>query len=848
MNPKVWLFLFAIFIAACSGDGGDKASNEDAPSFKSIVESSDHLEGLIDIYRNRETGETYLAIKPEQIDQEFIYISFVSNGVVEGGHFRGAFGDNKILSLRRHFDRIEFVDENASFYFDPDNALARAAEANISDGVLAVEKIVAEDKDNGTILIKADDIFLKETLQQVKLSPEPDPDPNAEKTFELGTLSESKNKIYEIRNYPQNTDVFVDYVYENPAPVVLGQPDVTDSRNVSVRVQHSFVRVPENDYEPRLDDPRVGYFVQYITDLTSQSHTPYRDLIMRWHLKKKDPSAGFSEPVEPIVWWIENTTPVEFRETIRNAALAWNQSFEKAGFKNAVQVKIQPDDADWDAGDIRYNVLRWASSPQPPFGGYGPSFTNPRTGQILGADIMLEYSFIARFFAVEKFMDTIANGGVSETVAGQPVFCSLGHGLQLSSIFGAQVLKATGAGGKLREQLIEDTLHYLILHEVGHTLGLNHNMKATQLLTVDQSFDAQMVDDKGLSGSVMDYPAINIAPPGRSHTKFYSVRPGPYDDWAIEFGYSPALDGSEGEARRAALLRRSTEPELVFGNDADDMRSPGKGIDPRVNIYDMSSDGIAYAAERFGLIDTVIGGLLSKYDTEGESYQELHDVYLALVVELARSASTVSRYIGGVYVNRAMVGQQGATTPFVPVSLDDQRQAMDVLRRHVFAPNALAGSGALFSHLRQQRRDFDFMEVTEDPKLHDLMLSIQKAVLDHILNPTVLRRITDSRQYGNEYPLAGFAEDLTNAVFSDDLHGNVNAYRQNLQLEYVNRLVAMVSGDGKAQFDYPSQSIALHNLRQIENLLTGNRGVDAETRAHRSNILYTIRRGLDKDS
>jgi hypothetical protein len=172
---------------------------------------------------------------------------------------------------------------------------------------------------------------------------------------------------------------------------------------------------------------------------------------------------------------------------------------------------------------------------------------------------------------------------------------------------------------------------------------------------------------------------------------------------------------------------------------------------------------------------------------------------------------------------------------------------MAALRRHIFAPNAFTGSSDLYSHLRQQRRDFDFYGLTEDPKLHELILSVQKLPLDHLLHPVVLRRITDSRQYGNQYSLGSVVEDLTNAIFSDDMPRSVNTYRQNLQLEYVNRLIAMVSGDTKAQFDYVSQSTALHNLRQIESTLKGNRGVDAETRAHRANILYTIQRGLDAD-
>jgi hypothetical protein len=848
MKLKAWFFLMPFAVAACAGDSADQGSDEEAPSFASIVEKSELAEGLFDVYRDKKSGETWLAVKPVQIGQEYIYVSFVTDGVVEGGHARGIFGDNKIISLRRHFDRIEFVTENTAFFFDPKNALSRAAEANISNAILAVEKIVAEDDDSGALLIKADDIFLNENLQQVKPSPSPNPDPDAEKTFELGTLSETRNKIVEVRSYPDNTNVFVDYVYENPAPVVPGQHDVTDSRFVSVRMQHSFVKLPANDFEPRFDDPRVGYFTQYITDLTSQSAAPFHDLIMRWNLKKKDPSAELSEPIEPIVWWIENTTPVELRGTIRDAALAWNQSFEKAGFKNAIQVKVQPDDAEWDAGDIRYNVLRWASSPQPPWGGYGPSFSNPKTGQIIGSDIMLEYVYLTNRVKLEQILETISDGDAANAFAGRAMYCTFGHSLQLSNIFGAQALKSLGASGELQGKLVDESLRSLILHEIGHTLGLNHNMKATQVFTIDELSDEQFVSEHGLSGSVMDYAPVNLAPPGRKQTGFYDVKPGPYDDWAIEFGYSPELDGADGEARRTALLSRSTEPQLVFGNDADDMRAPGAGIDPRVNIDDMSADAITYATDRLDLVDKIMGDMRNTIGTDGESYQALYNAYLVMGTEFARSANTISRYIGGVHVERAMVGQPGATTPFVPVALSEQKRAMEALRRHVFAPHAFSGSADLYSHLQQQRRSFDFYGLTEDPKIHELMLAVHKAVLDHLLHPVVLRRVSDSRQYGNRYQLGSFLEDLTNAIFSDDLHSNVNTYRQNLQMEYVNRLVAMVSGETKAQFDYLSQSAALHNLGQIENMLTGNRGTDAETRAHRANILYTIRRGLDTKS
>ena len=846
MYLKISTLALLFTVAACSGGPDNTGSEDGAVSYDSVVEKSEHFEGFFDLYQDKESGETYLAIKPEQIDQEFIYNSIVVDAAVEGGAFRGYFADNKIISLRRHFKRIEFVNDNASFYFDPDNALSRAANANISDAILAVQEIVAEDEASGTILIKADDIFLKESLQQIKRAP--NPDPAAEKTFELGALSETKNKIYEVRSYPENTNVFVDYVYENPTPVIQGQGDITDSRFVSVRLQHSFIKVPENNYKPRIDDPRVGYFTQYITDQTSYAAAPYRDLITRWDLTKKDPDAELSEPVDPIVWWIENTTPVEIRDTIKEGALAWNQSFEKAGFKNALQVKVQPDDADWDAGDIRYNVLRWTSSPQPPFGGYGPSFTNPRTGQIIGADVMLEFVFLTNRVRLEDILASIAGGNTSQTIGDNAMICSQGHNVQLSSIFGTQALKMMGASSGQQGQLLDEGIRMLILHELGHTLGLNHNMKASQVFTIDELADADFVAENGLTGSVMDYAPVHLTSAGQQQAGFFDVKPGAYDDWAIEFGYSPALDGPGGEAKRVALLNRSTEPQLTFGNDADDMRSPGGGIDPRVNVNDMSADAITYASNRLALVDEILGDLSSKIGTEGESFQELVNAYLVMSNEFASSARSISRYVGGVQVNRAMVGQPGATTPFVPVARGDQERAMQALRQKVFAPDAFAGSAELYSHLRQQRRSYDFYGNNEDPKLHELVLTVQKSVLDHLMNPVVLRRITDSRLYGNEYPLGSVAGDLTDAIFSDDLQRSVNTYRQNLQLEYVNRLVAMVSGDSKAQFDYLSQSTALHNLRQIENTLKGNRGMDAETRAHRGNILYTIEQGLKTET
>jgi hypothetical protein len=834
-----------------NGDAGEQAKEESAKEEKGeeskpktiaeLTKDAVRHDGFFTLFQDPKTGETSMLIKADQVGKEFIYWVQVANGPIDGGYFKGMYGPSGMVSIRRHFDRIEFVAENHSFYFDPDNAISRASEANISDSLLAVAKIAAEDEESGDILIKSDKLFKSEAFAQITPSPNPDADPK--KDFSLGKLNAEKTKILGLRSYPLNTDVEVEYVFSNPQPKVFVGPQVTDERNVSVRVMHSFIEAPENDYQPRADDARMGFFTVQVTDLTSTEAAPWRDVIRRWHLVKKDPDAALSEPVEPITWWIENTTPVEWRELIRESALRWNQSFEKAGFKNALVVKIQPDDAEWDAGDIRYNVLRWTSSPTPLFGGYGPSFSDPRTGQQLGADVMLEFSFMNRAIRARQFMQddpSLHAFGKNDDAA----LCSLGHNLQLNSVFAMTAAEVAGYADddELNQRLTHDTMSYLILHEIGHTLAMYHNMKATNLLSPEEAFDAEVVAERGLAGSVMDYPAINFAPTREQQTQFYNTHPGPFDDWLIEYGYSPALDDPEAEAARLeAILSRSNEPGLAFGNDADDMRAPGGGIDPRVNIYDMSTDAVTYASNQMTLMKDTLQGMVDHVPDEGKSYQETLEGATIMMRFWGRAAAVVSRFVGGVYVDRSVVGQDGGQDPFTPVGLSKQRQAMEVLSEQVFAPAAFELPPELLRRMAAQRRGADHFGGTEDPKVHDGVLGIQNGVLDHLLNPVVMKRITDSALYGNRYSLAEMMGDLTDAIFEADARGNVNTMRQNLQMSYVQRLAKMMSNG----YDTPSRSIAVYTLNEISDLLDGKRGNNISTQAHTQNLKLVIERALD---
>ncbi|MDB9854468.1 zinc-dependent metalloprotease [Candidatus Marinimicrobia bacterium] len=817
---------------------GEQKSN-DPPKMKSMEEAlkgKKEIPGLFNLFQDEKEGKLFMLIKKEQLDKEYIHFVHGLNGQMNTGVMKGGYRGSKIFTLKRYFNRVEFEIQNNSFYFDAKSPLSRASESNISTAILASSNIISE-KD-GALLIGVDNLFLTESLHQITrgfipggLNKNP---------FKIGRLAKERTKYKNIKNYPENTDFIVQYVYSNPMPTNYGSDKgLTDPRSVNVSIQHSFIKMPENNYQPRYEDPRVGYFTTQVTDMTSPDDpTPYRDLIHRWHLEKKNPAQERSEVKDPIVWWIENTTPLEFRDAIKEGVLAWNKAFEKAGLINAVEVKIQPDNAEWDAGDIRYNVLRWTSSPNPPFGGYGPSFVNPRTGQILGADIMLEYVYFTNRVNYEKIFETF--NGVNE----EPHKCNIGHYIQQGNYFGQIASKSLSDYSQLEQhRIIYESLVRLALHEVGHTHGLNHNFASSYLHSFNNIHDRHITEPIGLTSSVMEYPSVNVGLNSNSHGQFYTTVPGPYDLWAIEYGYTPPLENPEDEKERVkSLLDQSSKPELLFGNDVDDMRSPGRGIDPRFMIYDMSDDPVSYAEQRMDIVRSLYPDLRNRYEVKGGSYHAFKDAFMILNREYSLSARIISRQIGGVYTDRDMIGQEGKEKPFIPVPKDQQKWSMTLLNKYIFSPEAYSIPGNIFNYLQWERRGFSG---TKDPNILDMYLNTQKDILNHLLNIKVMKRISNTEMYGNKYTLNEMMNDLTTACFSADAGSNVNLMRRNLQVEYSKRLIQVVLNKSPIKYDNFSVSAALENLNKIKKYASRYNGVDEATKAHRKYLIYIIDKSLD---
>ena len=794
--------------------------------------------GLFNLYQDTTSGKTYMLIKKAQLEKEFIHFVHGLNGQLNAGVFKGSYRGSRIFKLKKYFNRIEFEVQNNAMYFDPKSPLSRSSDANVSSAILASSLIVSEK--NNEYLVNVDNIFLTESIHQISRGFIPGG--TNKNPFKIGRLSKERTKYSEIKNYPENTDVIVQYVYTNPMPTNWGSDaGLTDPRSVNVTLQHSFVQLPKNNYKPRFEDPRVGYFATQQTDMTSADDpTPYRDMIHRWHLEKKDTSQSRSVVKEPIVWWIENTTPHEFREAIKEGVLAWNKAFEKAGLINAVDVKVQPDDAIWDAGDIRYNVLRWTSSPRAPFGGYGPSFVNPRTGQILGADIMLEYVYFTNRVKYEKIYDTFTSGNTQE----DELSCLAGNHIQQGNMFGLLAMGNVSNYSNLEQhRIIYESLVKLTLHEVGHTLGLSHNFYASKLHSFNNIHERHITEPIGLTSSVMDYVSANVGVNSKNHGQFYTTTPGPYDIWAIEFGYTPEFANPEDEKDRLeTLLSKSVQNEYRYGNDADDMRSAGKAIDPRIMISDMSDDPVAYAKQRMDIIRSIYPTLNKKFERKGESYHGLRDAFSVLNGEYSNCTRIISRYVGGVYMDRSMVGQIGKEKPFVPVSKEEQKWAMTLLTRYAFSPDAFQIPSDIYSYLQRERRGWSG---TKDPNILNMFLSVQKDLFNHLFHVNVLKRISNTQLYGNGYSVSDMMKDLTNACFSADAGSNVSLMRINLQTEYTKRLISIVHNKGKVKFDHVSVAMAFENLNRIKKYASKTSGANDQTKAHRKHLVYTIEKALD---
>ncbi len=830
------LFLFYCIIFSAQEESIDKkVENEDSDKEKKIekiLENSVLKEGILQLYEDTLNGKVRMLIRNQDLNKEFIYFSQINNGTTRYRLNRGRYMDSFVFEFQKQYNRVQVIRKNLGYYFDPQSNLYKAKDANINHPVLAAIKIESQNHENNEYLIDVSSLFLNEIFLQIKPS---DTKNNDNGVFKLGSIDKDKSTLVALKNYPDNLNIKTQWVYSQKSSSNNGGQDIIDARNISIEVFHSIISMPDNDFQARRDDPRVGYFTHQADDQTTEEVVYYKDIIKRWNLVKRDPNAALSEPVEPIVWWIENTTPEKFRATIKQGVLKWNKAFEKAGFRNAIQVKTQADDATWDAGDIHYNVLRWTSSPNPPFGGYGPSFSNPRTGEIIGADIMLEYIHHTNRVFYSKLYDEVAQNSIDDS--NDFMYCSAGHVMHQQMQLARALADVQALDDQEWDKLQEEAMLELIMHEIGHTLGLTHNMKASFLYSPEQLYDKNFAKDRALAGSIMDYIEINLNPNPDQQGSYYSTEVGPYDLWAIQYGYTPNL--SEEELKQIAS--QSNKAEYIYGNDADDMRSSSRGMDPRVMIDDHSNDPLRYMEDRMVLIRSSYDKVADQLLKEGAFYEDYRRGLATLMSSYWRANTVISRWIGGVYINRSVVGQKGKQDTYIPVEYDKQKKAMKLLAEYAFSPIAWDIDGELFKNYAHQRRGFDAFQGADDIKIHEIILTYQDRVLHHLLHNNTIDRIVNTSQYGNKYSLMEMLNDLTEAIFKDKIQADISTFEQNLQSLYTHRLIEQMHKNN----NFVAKNAFLAQLLSIQKHCKNKSG-SALSKAHKLRLKAEIKKGIVK--
>ena len=410
-------------------------------------------------------------------------------------------------------------------------------------------------------------------------------------------------------------------------------------------------------------------------------------------------------------------------------------------------------------------------------------------------------------------------------------FCHNSLIKQENRIFGKLATEALDLNENEISRLYEEDLYQLILHEVGHTLGLNHNFAASTLHNNSDVHNPEITYKEGLSSSVMDYHALNIAPLGVEQGQYADVKPGKYDILAIKYGYSPELLKKDLDS----LLEKYSTKEYLFGNDGDDMRSPGKGIDPRINTGDMSNDPVGYAKERIILSQNLIPKLYDTLKSKSDSWESIYQGYRILLRQIHTSAEIISRQIGGVYINRGYMSVKGQD-PYEVVPYEIQKESIKILSEYYFDSEKFILPSDIANKMQRERRSFDFFGKTEDPKFHNMILKGQKRVLKHFTNSRVLKRLTDSSLYGNKYLPNELFRDLTLSIFDESKSRKLNGIDQNLQAYYLKRLI-MIFKSGS--FDSPSISASLASLEKIK-AYTFSPSYDEATENHKKLIRLRI--------
>jgi hypothetical protein len=850
-----------------------------SPPFATVIKGAQRIDGPLTLWRKDD--KLWFELLPEQFGQPYLLSPKIKNGIgdalVLGGLMawpvNGA-GGVQVVSFERVHNHVRLQARNTDISAAAGSPQARALAESYAHSLLGSTPVAsAPHPDRKSVLVDAGALFLSDMLGVGM---------RLQRALRQGYGLDRNNTIVTAaRGSPQATVIETQHHFFAPsvgtppptaplgAPVPLLPRFVPDTRSLLVGLHFSLSPLPEPAMPTRAADPRLGLFSTEVLDFSDDlRRTPRRRFVNRWRIEKKDPAAEVSDAARPVTFWIDRNVPLAYRDTVRAAILEWNKAFEKIGIRGALAVEQQPDDASWDTLDYGRPSVRWMLNADPVFGAIGPSLVDPRTGEILDADIAFEglsatgARTLHRQVVAGSAPAAAALAGPAAPLPWQPVPDDMAplqtclHGaLGAEQLAYAQsVLEASEPGDALgapEQRFVLDYVRQSIMHEVGHALGLRHNFRASRAYTEAQLDDAGFTAAHGTSGSIMEYNAVNLPSPGRGGGSPFQTTLGPYDYWAIEYAYRPlAGDGSaqalateQTELRRIAA--RSAEPLLAYGSDED----AALGLDPETLQLDLGADPLAFAQRRLSIAHALFQRQETRVLSAEHDYAVLRRSIDYALNDVFRSVGVLVRQIGGVRTLRDFPGS--GRDPLQPTSARVQRGALDLIARHV-----LSGQGLSVSPALQRRLAPDFMERDAGGSstvygAQQRLLALQRAVLAYLLSDTIAARVLDAEaqvgQPGDTFTLAELTQRLAQEVWRD-LPGRapLSPARRELQREHVNRVALSLLAPSAARTDARSlaRAQARDLVRRLQAAQRQRRAGDAATAAHLADCIDTLQRAL----
>jgi hypothetical protein len=785
------------------GGGRGAAVAEPRPYDRVITADAKTQHGVFDVHQIKE--QYFYEIPASELNKDYLWVSLIAKttlGVGYGGQADG----NRVVRWERRGNRVFLRNVSYEMVADPSLPISRAVQAANEDAILMSFPIEAFGKNEAPV-IDVTRLFATEV-----------PEFSARTRLVARGFDASRSFIERISAYPTNIETEATHTYTipfdntaagrgapTPAPTPAGRGAAAGMRgnSATVLMHFSMVKLPEHPMMARLFDDRVGYFTVRQEDFGRDEHrAPTRTYINRWRLEKKDPSAVMSEPVKPIIYYVDPATPVKWRPWVKKAIEDWQPAFEAAGFKNAIIAMDPPNDPAWSPEDARYSVVRWL--PSTTENAVGPNIHDPRSGEILNADIQLYHNV----------MNLATDWYFVQTGPNDPRAAKL----------------------PLPDDLMGRLLEYVIAHEVGHTLGFQHNMKSSSLYPADKLRDPAFLHKMGHVATLMDYSRFNYVaqPEDKVLPEDLIPRIGPYDIWATHWGYAPIPGAKTPDDEKKTLdawsREQDTTPWFRFSTDRSG------GTDPCENTEAVGDADAVYSTgmgmkNLHRVMDSIVAA--TTWET-GEDYTRLSEIYGRVLGQWVLEMGHVAVIVGGVESQDKHIGQAGVQ--FTPTSRERQVAAVRFLNENAFrTPTFL---------IRPQ-----ISRMFEPEGVMERIRTSQMSVLNRLLQDQRIARMIEleAEDSAKVYNPVEFLAAIRHGIWSELAAPSVviDGYRRNLQDGYIEDLAVKVNERTAGMEDVRAL------LRAELHALTGEinaalpKAKDAATRAHLDAAKDSIAKALD---